>query len=469
MTVRNKNFIGKKRRSASLAALMLLVLVITVSCAAELDPHESVATSQEVTKAPALTEEDLSAYAPLPLIASRYSIIYGSNAPDKVRLAAEELAGKIAEAENTSLSVYTDVQAEVSRLELLIGETDRAESIEAAKLLGCMDYTIRITNGKIAILGGGPLATVQAVRVFTEMLFDGRIESLGSDFVYDYDYDRYFVDSLAFHIDTFVPAWANSFTPPAWMNDYDEKVYALTSPDGRITSSAHRGDVVNYPENSLEAILSAIMLGADAVEIDIRLTKDNVMVLMHDETLLRTTDWQKKCGRNGLPKSPNIEDWTYEQLRELRLLYNGKPTESMIPTLYEAAILFSGRAQIHFDCKVSDKIDRDTDIYPLAEATGAKSSFFYSFGLDIMVKWLRYDSGDTDFRAFAKKATVYLAQSGHSLRKSKFDLLQQYGDDPSGWQKAYNDGYKTVYTDNILLFCRFSASKQEPLKPINLN
>ena len=144
MTVRNKNFIGKKRRSSSLAALMLLILVITVSCAAELDPRESVATSQEVTKAPALTEEDLSAYAPLPLIASRYSIIYGSNAPDKVRLAAEELAGKIAEAENTSLSVYTDVQAEVSRLELLIGETDRPESIEAAESLGCMDYTVRI-------------------------------------------------------------------------------------------------------------------------------------------------------------------------------------------------------------------------------------------------------------------------------------------------------------------------------------
>jgi hypothetical protein len=57
-----------------------------------------------------------------------------------------------------------------------------------------MDYTIRIKNGKIAVLGGGPLATVQAVRVFTEMLFDGRIENLGSDFVYEYDYDRFFVD-----------------------------------------------------------------------------------------------------------------------------------------------------------------------------------------------------------------------------------------------------------------------------------
>ena len=466
--IRNKNFNGKRRL---LAALILLSLAITVSCTAETtedDPLTSVVTSQEVTEADVITEEDLSGYAPIALIASRYTLICGSKAPEKVRIAAEDLAGKIAEAESASLSVSTDLETEVSRLELLIGETDRAESIEAAESLSCMDYTVRIRNGKIAILGGSPLATVQAVTVFTGMLFDGRIENLGSDLTYDYDYDRFFVDSLAFHTDTFVPEWADNFTPPAWMHDFDEKVFALTSQSGRITSSAHRGDVINYPENSLEAILSAIMLGADAVEIDIRLTKDNVPVLMHDGTLTRTTNWSKKCGRNGLPKSPNIEDWTYEQLRELRLTHNGQLTDSMIPTLYEAALLFSGKAQIHFDCKVTDKIDLDTDIYPLAEETGSKSSFFYSFGYDMMVKWLRNDSKDTEFKQFVKKITAYLAQNGKSLRKSKFGLLEKYGDTPQGWRSAYNDGYKTVYTDNILLFCRFSASQQEPLEPIKL-
>ena len=187
------------------------------------------------------------------------------------------------------------------------------------------------------------------------------------------------------------------------------------------------------------------------------------MVLMHDASLKRTTDWSAKAGKNGLPASDQIEDWTYEQLRELRLLYGGKATDCIIPTMYEAALLFAGRAQIHFDCKVSDKIDRDTDVYPLAEATGSKSSFFYSFGYDMMRKWLSYDSGDAEFKAFIKKVTVYLAVSGNSLRKSKFDLLAKYGDYPNGWTAAYNEGYKTVYTDNILLFCRYSASKQEPI------
>ena len=305
-----------------LPAALILILACAVSCTREPTEESSPIaeiTSQEATESPAITEEDLSGYAPLSLISSRYTVICGKKAPDKVRLAAEELAGKISD----SLSVSADAETEPSRLELLIGETDRDESIEAAESLGCMDYTVRIKNGKIVLLGGSPLATVQAVRVFTEMLFDGRIENLGSDLTYDYDYDRFFTDSLAFHTETFVPVWADSFTPPAWMLDYDEKLHALTYPSGRICSSSHRGDVENYPENSLEAILSAIMLGADAVEIDIRLTKDNVMVLMHDETLIRTTDWRQKCGKNGLPLSPNIEDWTYEQLRELRLLYAG--------------------------------------------------------------------------------------------------------------------------------------------------
>lgn len=445
-----------------LPAALILILTCAVSCTREPtedSPPITEITSQEVTGSPAITEEDLSGYAPLSLISSRYTVICGKKAPDKVRLAAEELAGKISD----SLSVSTDAEAEPSRLELLIGETDRDESIEAAESLGCMDYTVRIKNGKIVLLGGSPLATVQAVRVFTEMLFDGRIENLGSDLTYDYDYDRFFTDSLAFHTETFVPVWADSFTPPVWMLDYDEKLHALTYPSGRICSSSHRGDVENYPENSLEAILSAIMLGADAVEIDIRLTKDNVMVLMHDETLIRTTDWRQKCGKNGLPISPRIEDWTYEQLRELRLLYAGKPSESRIPTLYEAAILFRNRAQIHFDCKVSDKIDRDTDIYPLAEETGSKSSFFYSFGYNTMRKWQSHDSSDAEFRAFIKKITICLAMNGHSLRKSKFALLAEYGDHPNGWKAAANDGYMTVYTDKIELFCRFSAAKQKPI------
>ena len=119
-----------------LLAGLILALALTVSCTAEPtkeEPQTSDITLEEVTEAPALTEEDLSTYAPLSLIASRYTLICNNKAPDKVRLAAEELAGKIAEAEKTLPAVSTDIKTEPSRLELLIGETNRPESIEAAE------------------------------------------------------------------------------------------------------------------------------------------------------------------------------------------------------------------------------------------------------------------------------------------------------------------------------------------------
>lgn len=52
---------------------------------------------------------------------------------------------------------------------------------------------------------------------------------------------------------------------------------------------AHRGDWRHAPENSLQAIQNSIDMGADMVEIDVRRTKDSVFVLMHDDSIDRTT------------------------------------------------------------------------------------------------------------------------------------------------------------------------------------
>ncbi|MER5428724.1 glycerophosphodiester phosphodiesterase [Streptomyces sp. NPDC002588] len=54
-----------------------------------------------------------------------------------------------------------------------------------------------------------------------------------------------------------------------------------------LTAVAHRGDPYRFRENTLDSLRSALALGADAVEFDVRLTKDGVPVLLHDETLKR--------------------------------------------------------------------------------------------------------------------------------------------------------------------------------------
>lgn len=54
-----------------------------------------------------------------------------------------------------------------------------------------------------------------------------------------------------------------------------------------VTAVAHRGDPYRVRENTLPSLRSALERGADAVEIDVRLTRDGVPVLLHDATLKR--------------------------------------------------------------------------------------------------------------------------------------------------------------------------------------
>ncbi|MGW3042129.1 glycerophosphodiester phosphodiesterase [Kitasatospora sp. NPDC001159] len=100
-----------------------------------------------------------------------------------------------------------------------------------------------------------------------------------------------------------------------------EAVAARPAPADRrpVLAVAHRGDPYRYRENTLPAVESALAAGADAVEVDVQLTRDRVPVLLHDRTLERL--W-------GDPRS--IERVTVEQLDELR------QGGLAIPTLAEA-------------------------------------------------------------------------------------------------------------------------------------
>lgn len=172
--------------------------------------------------------------------------------------------------------------------------------------------------------------------------------------------------------DLFVCNWEHEFTAPDWLHDYDEKVASVLNPDGRLMIMQHRGgDWYHYPENSIEAIISSIRMGADALELDVAKTKDNVLVLMHATYLNATTDVAEKAGKNGLPDSYDVCDWTYEQLLELRLLegdgQNGQApkTEYLIPTMEEVLTVCKGRIMV-----ILDKIDRfswQDDMYPLVK------------------------------------------------------------------------------------------------------
>ena len=119
---------------------------------------------------------------------------------------------------------------------------------------------------------------------------------------------------------------------------------------------AHRGDWRYAPENSVAAIEHSIAVGVDVVELDLQLTRDSVLIVMHDATLNRTTTGK---GR--------VADWTLDSIRMLKLKNGcGIRTKHTVPTLEEALLAAKGRVLVNLD-----KADRYFDlVVPVLERTG---------------------------------------------------------------------------------------------------
>jgi glycerophosphoryl diester phosphodiesterase len=107
---------------------------------------------------------------------------------------------------------------------------------------------------------------------------------------------------------------------------------------------AHRGDSAHRPENTLASFASALELGAEIVELDVQLTRDGQMVVIHDATLDRTTS-----GRG------RVLDHT---LAEVRAVSAGYPERfgdryagERVPTLVEALAFLRGRARVLVELK----------------------------------------------------------------------------------------------------------------------
>ena len=119
---------------------------------------------------------------------------------------------------------------------------------------------------------------------------------------------------------------------------------------------AHRGDWRNAPENSLICIDYAIAMGVDIVEIDLKRSKDGVLILMHDPTIDRTTSGK------GKP-----EDYTWEELKKLTLKNeHAGPTRQRIPTFEECMLAAKGKVMINVD----KGYDYFKEVYDILVKTG---------------------------------------------------------------------------------------------------
>lgn len=130
---------------------------------------------------------------------------------------------------------------------------------------------------------------------------------------------------------------------------------------------AHRGGYDVGPEHTMKTLRKAIKLGADAIEIDVRFTKDHVPVLMHDSSLWRTTDCEGKVRR-----------MKWRELRRCEVLGEDGYDDEPIPTLREALRLAKQKdVRVYVHVKQSHhsshykKVVRELDRYGLNDGRSA--------------------------------------------------------------------------------------------------
>ncbi len=152
---------------------------------------------------------------------------------------------------------------------------------------------------------------------------------------------------------------------------------------------AHRGCSQMYPENTLTAFEKAMNIkGVAGIELDIQLTRDNELVVIHDERVDRTTDGYG-----------NVRDFTLKELKTFHI-HTGSEISEHIPTMREVFELLSPRLKEGFMLNIELK----NSIYPypgmeekivemVSEFGVGKSIVYSTFYADSLLKVHKLDPG----------------------------------------------------------------------------
>jgi glycerophosphoryl diester phosphodiesterase len=189
---------------------------------------------------------------------------------------------------------------------------------------------------------------------------------------------------------------------------------------------AHRGGARLAPENTLAAFQRGVELGADGLELDIQTTREGEIVVIHDQTVDRTT--------NG---TGPVVGYTLEELRRLdagfRFTPDGGrsfPLRGMginIPTLREVLDRFA-RVRVNIDLKESDP-DRERRLWDLIQEVGAEDRVLVASGVlhTPIARFRRLTAGQVATSASSPEVRSFvLAAAGRATRwlRPAYDALQ---------------------------------------------
>jgi glycerophosphoryl diester phosphodiesterase len=221
----------------------------------------------------------------------------------------------------------------------------------------------------------------------------------------------------------------------------------------RVLRIGHRGAAGHAPENTLTAIRKGIALGVNFVEVDVRRTADGVLVVLHDETVNRTTNGKGRADRMCL--------------RDIKKLDAGDGEH--IPTLEEVLKVAAGKTGLMLELKIRGAAQqtvetvreagfRDSVIYASflhdelqhVRTVDPEAPFMVLFGglpRASVVHAIKYGSSYVGLRH--DKATRGLVDSFH---RSSLRVFVYTADDPSDIQHALSldvDGVISNFPERI--------------------
>lgn len=113
-----------------------------------------------------------------------------------------------------------------------------------------------------------------------------------------------------------------------------------------ILISSHRGSSQIAPENTIPALENAILANSDYAEIDVRETKDGVLILLHDKNLYRTSGVDQYIWNMSYPEIIRLDVGSW---------FGNEFIDTRIPTLEEVLVLCKGKIKLNIEVKASKK------------------------------------------------------------------------------------------------------------------
>jgi glycerophosphoryl diester phosphodiesterase len=210
-------------------------------------------------------------------------------------------------------------------------------------------------------------------------------------------------------------------------NDF-QQYFKHTGKDMPVISGHRGGTITGYPENCVATFENTLKYTPAFFEIDPRLTKDSVVVLMHDETLDRTTTGKGK-----------VSDYTFAELQQFRLKDpEGNVTGYKIPTLKDVILWSKGKTILNLDHKdvpleMTAKILKEckNDEVMLTVHNAQQARFYYDNNPKNMMSafvltkeaFYTYEKAGVPW----KNMIAYIGPTNKPENKELFDLLHAKG------------------------------------------